>query len=55
MSKNSKSSNIRFNCMSPGSILDDQPKKFLNRYKNYCINKCGLNPEELIMVGTYNL
>lgn len=55
MSKNSKSSNIGFNCISPRIILDDQPKKFLNRYKNHCINKCGLNSEELIIVGTYNL
>ena len=55
MSKNSKSCNIRFNCISPAGILDDQPKKFLNRYKKHCINKCRLNPEELTMVGTYNL
>ena len=55
MSKNSKSTNIRVNCISPRIILDDQPKKFLNRYKNHCINKCGLIYEELITVGTYNL
>lgn len=48
MAKYSKNSNIRFNSISPGGILDNQPKKFLNRYKNHCINKGMLNPEDLI-------
>ena len=48
MAKYSKNSNIRFNSISPGGILNNQPKQFLNKYKKDCINKGMLNPQDLI-------
>ena len=34
--------NIRVNCLSPGGIKDDQPKKFIKRYKSSCNGSKGL-------------
>ncbi len=48
MAKFSKDKNIRFNAISPGGILNYQPKSFLRRYKKNCINKGMLNPEDLL-------
>ena len=47
MAKYSKNKNIRYNCISPGGILNNQPKKFLKKYQKDCINKGMLNPEDL--------
>lgn len=47
MAKYLKGSNIRINCISPGGILDNQPKKFLKAYKNYCTTKGMLGPSDL--------
>lgn len=47
MAKFSKNNNIRFNCISPGGILNDQPKRFLQKYKNDCINKGMLSSNDL--------
>jgi NAD(P)-dependent dehydrogenase (short-subunit alcohol dehydrogenase family) len=47
MAKYFKDSSIRFNCISPGGILDKQPEEFLKRYKKYCTSKGMLNPEDL--------
>lgn len=42
-----KSKNITVNCISPGGILDDQPKSFLEKYNQECINKGMLNTKDL--------
>ena len=34
-----KKNNIRINCISPGGIEDNQPKKFKLRYKRSCNSK----------------
>ena len=47
MAKYSKNKNIRYNCISPGGILNNQPKIFLKKYQKDCINKGMLNPEDL--------
>lgn len=47
MAKYFKNSGIRFNCISPGGILDNQPQKFLEKYKKYCSSKGMLDPEDL--------
>lgn len=39
--------NIRCNCISPGGILADQPKKFIEKYRKYCLSKGLLDPEDL--------
>lgn len=38
---------INFNCISPGGILNNQPKKFLKKYKESCLTKGMLNPDDL--------
>jgi NAD(P)-dependent dehydrogenase (short-subunit alcohol dehydrogenase family) len=40
-------SGIRFNCLSPGGILDDQPQEFLERYNAYGLSKGMLNAEDV--------
>ncbi len=47
MAKYFKNTNIRFNCISPGGILDSQPKKFLERYRKYCSSKGMLEAVDL--------
>lgn len=47
MAKYFKSANIRFNCISPGGILDSQPEKFLSKYRSKCINKGMLDGEDM--------
>jgi len=39
---------INYNCISPGGILKNQSKKFLNKYKNSCQTKGMLNSDDLI-------
>ena len=36
--------NIRVNCVSPGGIMDDQPKSFLKKYRESCCNVGMLQP-----------
>lgn len=45
-----KGTTLRFNCLSPGGILDQQPEAFLEAYKKYSQSKGMLKPED--MVGT---
>lgn len=45
-----KGTTLRFNCLSPGGILDQQPEAFLQAYKKYSQSKGMLKPED--MVGT---
>ncbi len=42
-----RNKNIRVNCISPGGIKNNQPKKFLQRYKKECSSKGMLDPEDL--------
>jgi len=39
--------NIRVNCISPGGILDNQPKVFLEKYKKDCSSKGMLDPNDI--------
>jgi NAD(P)-dependent dehydrogenase (short-subunit alcohol dehydrogenase family) len=39
--------NIRVNCVSPGGIKDRQPKIFAKKYKNSCLSKGLLDPEDI--------
>ena len=38
LSKYYSNEGIRINCVSPGGILDNQPRIFLDRYKKSCNN-----------------
>lgn len=42
-----KKTNIRINCISPGGIFNDQPKSFLNKYKNDSLIKGMLNGDDI--------
>jgi len=42
-----KGMNIRINAISPGGILDNQPKAFLEAYKEHCLNKGMLDKSDL--------
>jgi len=50
-----KGKNIRVNCISPGGILANQPKSFLNAYKISCINKGMLDERDLVGALTFLL
>tara|TARA_A100001011_G_scaffold396755_1_gene495496 strand:- start:114 stop:854 length:741 start_codon:yes stop_codon:yes gene_type:complete len=39
--------NINVNCISPGGILNKQPKIFIKNYKNDCLVKGMLDPDDL--------
>jgi len=47
MAKYFKGLNIRVNVLSPGGILDNQPKKFIKKYNNKSLNKGMLNGYDL--------
>ncbi|MEO1953540.1 MAG: oxidoreductase [Campylobacterales bacterium] len=47
MAKYFKGMDIRVNTLSPGGILDAQPKEFLEAYKEKCLNKGMLEKEDL--------
>ena len=42
-----KGYNIRVNCISPGGILNNQPKEFLDKYNQYALNKGMLDKEDI--------
>ncbi len=42
-----KGYNIRVNCISPGGILNNQPKKFIDRYNQYGLNKGMLDKSDI--------
>ena len=42
-----RGSGIRFNCLSPGGILDHQPKDFMEKYNSFAQSKGMLSPEDL--------
>ena len=47
LAKYCKGENIRVNCISPGGILDNQPKSFINNYRNSCNSKGLLDPSDI--------
>ena len=47
MAKYFKGKNIRVNAISPGGILDSQPRKFLREYNQQCSTKGMLDPKDL--------
>ncbi|WP_345980668.1 oxidoreductase [Sulfurimonas sp. HSL3-2] len=47
MSKYFKGMNIRVNTLSPGGILNNQPKDFLEKYNSYASTKGMLDPSDL--------
>ena len=47
MAKYFKGMHIRVNAISPGGILDNQPKSFLDGYRKYCLSKGMLNKNDL--------
>jgi NAD(P)-dependent dehydrogenase (short-subunit alcohol dehydrogenase family) len=47
MAKYCKGENIRINAMSPGGILDEQDKVFLDNYNSRCLNKGMLDSHDL--------
>lgn len=48
LAKFSKKKSIRFNCVSPGGILDKQPKKFLKKYQESCSSKGMLDAKDIV-------
>ena len=47
MTKYFKGKNIRVNTISLGGIEDKQPEAFLKAYKEFCLNKGMLNPNDI--------
>jgi len=47
LAKYCKDENIRVNCISPGGILDNQPKSFLKKYNANCSSKGMMDSEDL--------
>lgn len=47
MAKYFKNQNIRINTISPGGILDDQPKEFIQQYNTNCSSKGMLDAKDL--------
>ena len=47
MAKYFKGTNIRFNSVSLGGILNNQPEVFLKAYKSFCLDKGMLEPEDV--------
>jgi len=48
LSKYYKNKNIRVNCVSPGGILDKQPKSFLKKYRASCNSKGMLDSKDIV-------
>ena len=43
-----KKQNIRVNSISPGGIIDNQPKSFIEKYAESCNSKGLLDPKDLL-------
>lgn len=43
-----KGTKLRFNCISPGGIFDNQPESFLLRYKEFSQHKGMLDPSDVV-------
>jgi NAD(P)-dependent dehydrogenase (short-subunit alcohol dehydrogenase family) len=55
LAKYYKYKNLRFNCISPGGIKDNQHKLFIKRYKASCSKKGLLDPEDLFSLVSFLL
>jgi NAD(P)-dependent dehydrogenase (short-subunit alcohol dehydrogenase family) len=55
LAKYLKKKNIRINCISPGGILNNQPKSFIKAYKKSCTSKGLLAPEDISRVISFML
>ena len=42
-----KGCNVRVNCITPGGVLDNQPKEFLKKYNYFGMSKGMINAEDL--------
>lgn len=47
MSKYFKGMNIKVNALTPGGIFDNQPKSFLEKYKDECLSKGMLDKSDI--------
>jgi len=47
LAKYYKGKKIKINSISPGGIFNNQPRKFIKRYKASCLNKGMLDPEDI--------
>ena len=47
LAKYYKNQNIRVNCISPGGIIDNQPKSFIENYRKSCTNIGMLSPHHV--------
>jgi NAD(P)-dependent dehydrogenase (short-subunit alcohol dehydrogenase family) len=43
-----ENSGVRFNCLSPGGVLEGQPRPFLDAYRRYCTSKGMLDAKDII-------
>ena len=55
LAKMHKKNKISVNCISPGGIRDNQPKKFIKRYLSSCGTKGLLDPKDIIGTITFLL
>jgi NAD(P)-dependent dehydrogenase (short-subunit alcohol dehydrogenase family) len=46
---------IRFNCLSPGGILDAQSQRFRDQYAKYAQHKGMLNPDDIVGAALFLL
>ncbi len=47
LAKFCKGSRIKINCISPGGILDKQPRNFIKKYKESCLSKGLMDSQDL--------
>ena len=47
--------NIRFNCISPGGIFNNQPEEFVKRYNEHALSKGMLSQEDILGALVYLL
>lgn len=40
--------NLKINCVSPGGVKSNLPKRFINNYRKHCNSKGLLNPEDVV-------
>ena len=55
LAKMHKKNKISVNCISPGGIRDNQPRKFMKRYRNSCGTKGLLDPKDIVGTITFLL
>jgi NAD(P)-dependent dehydrogenase (short-subunit alcohol dehydrogenase family) len=55
MAKYFKGMNIRVNTISPGGLIDQQPKDFIDAYNASCLNKGMLDREDIVGTLIYLL